>query len=60
MCGLGLDQTSCAIVGYQIGAGNVPKAKQYLRLLFNVSIFVVFVQGLVLYLFRETVIKVFT
>ena len=27
MCGLGLDQTACAIVGFRIGAGQVHKAK---------------------------------
>ena len=60
MVGLGLDQTSCAIIGYQIGAGNVPKAKKYLKLLFNVGIVIVLLQGTLLYIFRETVIKLFT
>jgi len=60
MCGLGLDQTSCAIIGYQIGAGNTKKARQYLRLLFVIGAVIVFLQGSLLYIFRDLVIRTFT
>lgn len=60
MCGLGLDQTSCAIVGFQIGAGDVPKAKKYYKLLFVVSLWIVILQAGSLYVFQEWVVATFT
>lgn len=60
MCGLGLDQTSCALVGFQIGAGDVPKAKKYYKLLFVVSLWIVLAQAGLLYVFQEAVVATFT
>ena len=41
MCGLGLDQTSCAIIGFRIGAGKVQDAKKYYKLLILTSFCIV-------------------
>lgn len=60
MCGLGLDQTACAIVGFQIGSGDVKKAKKYYKLLFIFSLWVVLGQAGLLYFFRYTVTTIFT
>ena len=60
MCGLGLDQTSCAFIGFQIGSGNVKKAKKYYKLLFIFSIWIVVIQASALYMFQNWVITVVT
>lgn len=52
MCGMGLDQTACALVGFQIGAGDIKKAETYYRLLINVGAIIVMLQASLLFLFR--------
>lgn len=60
MCGLGLDQTACAIIGFQIGAVDVIKAKKYYALLFIVGLWIVSIQAGFLYCFQEMVVATFT
>ena len=60
MCGLGLDQTACAIVGFQSGANAGPKAKKYYKLIFIVSCWIVMIQASLLYIFQEMWVATFT
>lgn len=53
MCGLGLDQAACALVGFQIGANDIAKAKKYYKLLSFVSIWIVSIQATVLFVFQD-------
>lgn len=59
-CGLGLDQTACAIIGFRIGAGKVRQAKEYYKLLICISFLIVMTQASALYILQQQWVAMFT
>lgn len=53
MAALGLSQSSCALVGHQIGCNNIPLAKKYFRRIMSIATVVDFMEMAILYYFRN-------
>jgi len=53
MFGVGLDQSSCAIIGQYIGKGDVVIAKMFYKTFQKITITIVVVNSTLIYLFQD-------
>ena len=60
MVPMGIQSAACAIIGEQIGANNVPLAKEYFSLMSYCTLVLLTIVQLFVYLFSESIISVFT
>lgn len=60
MVAIAIQQAACAIVGQEIGANNVPRAKKSYSILFVLFIICDFLNWLILFTFRHYIVKIFT
>jgi len=60
MVAIGLEQASCALVGQEIGKGDVPNAKLYYRAFEIITTIILICTSTLVYLFSDALISIFT
>ena len=56
----GYSMATCTLIGIQIGAGNVSKAKKYFRISTYFTVFTMVIEFIILFLCREYVVRLFS
>ena len=60
MVAIGLEQASCALVGQEIGKGDVPNAKLYYRAFEIITTLILICTSTLVYVFSDALISIFT
>jgi Na+-driven multidrug efflux pump len=60
MVAIGLEQSSCALVGQEIGKGDIPNAKLYYRAFEIITTGILVCTSTLVYVFGDTLISMFT
>ena len=60
MFNLGTSEAATALIGNQIGARNVPLARQYAKVIIYLSMAISFLYTLPMFIYREEVSEIFT
>ena len=60
MVPMGIQSAACAIIGAEIGANNVPLAKEYFKMMSVMTLLCLVVMQALFYGFREQIVSVFT
>lgn len=60
MVAIGLEQASCALVGWQIGKGDIEKAREFYDSFKIVTACLLFITSTCIYLFKEPLVRMFT